>query len=187
MIQINNATNMSHSGIQVFIGQDKEEGNVLVIRNNGSGGKLAGKTNYECAIPIGKIGIAEELFNRARAANGIKSFAEIEADEKLNEEMNERVAVVWAELELRGNKALLNTLRDIRDQIPGDKQGRLIKMDIDCASVLKSKGVIDALLKDPDTGEITHWSDNAKDYCFTEFGLHIEGLLRDKDGIARNT
>ena len=187
-------TNLAIGDLQGFVGEDKEiSGPAFIIRNNG-GGKLAGKGGYECSIPLRALGNLEEIIKVARVQNGVKSFeelmaAEVEARdlaEKAAAEaksLNEQVSALWTGLE--PNTKLLNVLRDIRDQKPEDPQGNLIKLDIEDCKELVADGVIDSLLKDPDSGDITHWSNDPKDYCFTPLGLHIQGLLLDKDGIER--
>jgi hypothetical protein len=187
-------TNLAIGDLQGFVGEDKEiAGPAFIIRNNG-GGKLAGKGGYECSIPLGWLGNLEEIIKVARVQNGVKSFEELiaaetearESAEKAAGEakaLNEQVSTLWAGLE--SNAKLLNVLREIRDQKPEDPQGNLIKLDIEDCKELVADGVIDSLLKDPDSGEITHWSNEPKDYCFTALGLHVQGLLFDKDGIFR--
>ncbi len=183
MVKVIPLTNLQMGNHQAFVGKDKKEGEVVTLRNNGATGELANTTGYFLSFPVKDLGIVERLIGDLRVAVGAMSYDEIEAEEARVKEMDEQVTAVWKDLQ--DDLKAMNVLRDIRDQNPADPQQTLSLNNIDSYQALHKIGVIDCLNKDPDSGEILHWSASANDYFFTELGLHIEGLLRDKDGIAR--
>lgn len=172
-----NLSNKSEAGIQVFITRDKEViGDTLTVRFNGKDDKLAGKSGYECALPLTNAGVVEELIRAVREENGIPSYAEKIAEQKHAEELAKQAREVFDSLTEKQRIAL----REVRLQ-SGD-QNVLKWCEPKTMESLAKKDILDALKKDEE-GKVLHWSNDPLDYVLTELGLKVAEIQKAEEEI----